>query len=81
MRSEGPAGTSVRMLSIRVALAASAIVGIAYLLIAAVVAIAVTNNLTSEVDGHLQQALAQMSDVGQGPGGGLDGAPGRSALC
>ena len=70
MRSEGPAGTSVRMLSIRVALAASAIVGIAYLLIAAVVAIAVTNNLTSEVDGHLQQALAQMSDVGQGPGGG-----------
>jgi signal transduction histidine kinase len=58
------------MLSIRVALAASAIVGIAYLMIAAVVAIAVTNNLTSEVDGHLQQALAQMSDVGQGPGGG-----------
>jgi signal transduction histidine kinase len=58
------------MLSIRVALAASAIVGIAYLLIAAVVAVAVTNNLTSEVDGHLQQALAQMSDVGQGPGGG-----------
>lgn len=70
MRSEGSAGTSVRMLSIRVALAASAIVGIAYLLIAAVVAVAVTNNLTSEVDGHLQQALAQMSDVGQGPGGG-----------
>jgi signal transduction histidine kinase len=60
------------MLSIRVALAASAIVGIAYLLIAAVVAIAVTNNLTSEVDGHLQQALAQMSDVGQGPGGPPD---------
>jgi signal transduction histidine kinase len=70
MSSEASPGTSVRMLSIRVALAASAIVGIAYLLIAAVVAIAVTNNLTSEVDGHLQQALAQMSDVGQGPGGG-----------
>ena len=70
MSSAPSAGPSVHRLSIRVALAASAIVGIAYLLIAAAVAIVITNNLTSEVDGHLQQALVQMSDVGQGPGGG-----------
>ena len=66
----GPsAGPSVRRLSIRVALAATAIVGVAYLVIAASVAIVITNNLTSDVDGHLQQALAQMSVGGQGPGG------------
>ncbi len=67
----GPsAGPSVRRLSIRVALAAAAIVGVAYLVIAAAVAIVITDNLTAEVDGHLQQALVQMSTgVGQGPGG------------
>jgi two-component system, OmpR family, sensor histidine kinase CiaH len=64
------AGPSVRRLSIRVALAATAIVGVAYLVIAAAVAIVITDNLTAEVDGHLQQALVQMSDGGgQGPGG------------
>ena len=64
------AGPSVRRLSIRVALAATAIVGVAYLVIAAAVAVVITNNLTAEVDGHLQQALVQMSDAGgQGPGG------------
>jgi signal transduction histidine kinase len=65
------------MLSIRVAMAAAAIVAIAYLLIAGVVAVAVTNNLTSEVDGHLEQALAQVADTGQ-PGGG--GPPGQSSF-
>jgi two-component system sensor histidine kinase CiaH len=64
------AGPSVRRLSLRVALAAAAIVGIAYLVIAAAAAVVITNNLTSEVDGHLQQALAvQVSGPGQGPGG------------
>jgi len=51
------AGPSVRMLTIRVALAASAIVGVAYLVIAAVVVVFVTNNLTSAVDSRLSQAL------------------------
>jgi signal transduction histidine kinase len=64
------------MVSIRVALAAALIVGVAYVLIAAVVAIVVTNNLTSEVDGNLHQVLTQMTDVGQSPGGGPQGQPG-----
>jgi signal transduction histidine kinase len=62
-------GPSVAALSIRVALAASAIVGIAYLLIAAVVVIVVTNNMTTDVDQHLTTVLSQVSDHG-GPAGG-----------
>ncbi len=50
-------GPSVRSLSIRVALAASAIVGIAYLVIAAVVVVVVTNNMTAGVDSRLARAL------------------------
>jgi signal transduction histidine kinase len=65
-RMDGP---SVWALSIRVALAASAIVGIAYLLIAAVVVIVVTNNMTADLDGHLTMVLGQVSDRG-GPAGG-----------
>jgi signal transduction histidine kinase len=52
------AGLSVGMLAIRVAMAASAIVGVAYLVIAVVVLIFVTNNLTVEIDNRLSQALA-----------------------
>jgi signal transduction histidine kinase len=62
-------GPSVGALSIRVAMAASAIVGIAYLVIAAVVVVVVTNNMTSDVDGRLTTLLSQISDRG-GPGGG-----------
>ena len=46
------------MLAIRVAMAASAIVGVAYVVIAVVVLIFVTNNLTAEIDNRLSQALA-----------------------
>ena len=66
-------GPSVRTLSIRVALAASAIVGVAYLLIAAAVVIVVTNNMTSDVDGHLKMVLGQVSDRGGPPGGPFPG--------
>ncbi len=66
-------GPSVRTLSIRVALAASAIVGVAYLLIAAAVVIVVTNNMTSDVDGHLKTVLGQVSDRGGPPGGPFPG--------
>ena len=46
------------MLAIRVAMAASAIVGVAYVVIAVVVLTFVTNNLTAEIDNRLSQALA-----------------------
>jgi signal transduction histidine kinase len=46
------------MLAVRVALAASAIVGVAYVVIAVVVLVFVTNNLTAEIDSRLSQALA-----------------------
>jgi two-component system sensor histidine kinase CiaH len=78
----GPAHTSVTTLTIRVAMAAAAVVGSAYLLIAVLVAMVVSGNLISDVDSHLQQALNFNSqpkqppaDQGGGGPGGLD--PGR----
>jgi signal transduction histidine kinase len=56
------------MLIIRVAIAAGAIVGVAYLLIAVVVAVVASDNLTSDIDQHLIQALDAASGTGQ-PGG------------
>jgi signal transduction histidine kinase len=67
------------MLAVRVAMAASAVVGIAYLLIAVFVAIVVSNNLTTDVDRHLDQSLNVVGNIG-GPGGlsggGALGGPG-----
>jgi len=64
----GHTGPSVGMLAIRVAMAASAIVGIAYLVIAVVVAVVVSDNLTSEIDRNLALHLAGLGNVSQ-PGG------------
>jgi signal transduction histidine kinase len=55
------------MLTIRVAMAAAAIVAAAYLVIAIVVAIVVSGNLTAEVDRHLTQGLDGVTVV---PGAG-----------
>ena len=66
-------GPSVRSLSIRVALAASAIVGIAYVVIAAVVLVVVTDNMTADVDRHLTTVLRQVSDFSAPPGGPFPG--------
>ena len=66
-------GPSVRSLSIRVALAASAVVGIAYVIIAAVVVIVVTSNMTADVDRHLTAVLRQVSDFSAPPGGPFPG--------
>jgi signal transduction histidine kinase len=77
---QGNSGPSVQMLTIRVAMTAAAIVGVAYLAIAIVVAAVVSNNLTSEVDHHLAQALNSVADVapaapdGGQPGPGFDPA-------
>jgi signal transduction histidine kinase len=62
------------MLTIRVAMAASAIVGIAYLAIAVVVAVVVSGNLTADVDRHLVQALDVVVSADQ-PGGQPGGLP------
>jgi signal transduction histidine kinase len=78
-RDRGQAGLSVRMLSIRVALAASAVVGIAYLVIAIFVAVVVSNNLTSEIDAHLTQVLqiaGGSNRPGVAPGDNPLGGPG-----
>ena len=58
---EGHDGPSVAMLTIRVAMAASAIVAVAYVVIAVVVAIFVSGNLTADVDRRLNQALDAQS--------------------
>ena len=65
-RDRGQAGPSVGILSIRVAMAASALVAVAYLVIAVVVGVVVSNNLTSELDAHLAQALQVSSNSGSG---------------
>jgi hypothetical protein len=72
------------MLTIRVAMAASAVVAIAYVVIAVVVAVFVSGNLTSDVDHHLVAALDAVANTGrpvaQPDGGGLGGPgfdPGR----
>jgi signal transduction histidine kinase len=60
------------MLAIRVALAATAVVGVVYLLIAVFVAVVVSNNLTSDADHRLFQALDVAA--GQEKFGGPPGA-------
>jgi signal transduction histidine kinase len=77
-RPQSSQGPSVAMITVRVAMAASAIVGIAYLVIAVVVVIFVTNNLTSDIDNRLNQALAPVP-VQPGPDQpfGSAGSPNR----
>jgi len=67
----------VRRTSIRVALAATSIVGIAYLAVALAVVLLATRNLTAQIDENLSSTLAQISrgDVGRPPGGGGFDAP------
>ncbi|KRT63555.1 MAG: histidine kinase [Chloroflexi bacterium CSP1-4] len=66
-------GPSVRALSIRVALATSAIVGVAYLVIAIAVAAIVTGNLTLQIDRDLAQALAHVNRPEPGVSSGSNG--------
>ena len=76
--SPGHGGPSVAMLTIRVAMAASAIVGIAYLAIAVVVVIFVTNNLTADIDDRLNRALAPVpNQAGPDQPFGPTGSPDR----
>ena len=51
----------LRSTSIRVALSAAVVVGVAYLLVAAAVVLIVTRSLTAQVDDHLAQTLDRLS--------------------
>ena len=71
-------GPSVAMLTIRVAMAAAAIVGAAYLVIAVVVVVFVNNNLTADVSDRLSRALAPVPvNAGSGQPFGQPGSPDR----
>jgi two-component system, OmpR family, sensor histidine kinase CiaH len=63
------AHASVTMLTVRVAMAAAAIVGVTYVVIAVLVALVVSGNLMADVDRHLDQALRVATSSGQGPVG------------
>ena len=68
----------VRRTSVRVALAATAVVAVAYLAVALAVVFLVTRNLTAQIDANLSNALAQIThgDVGPPPNGvGFDAPP------
>jgi signal transduction histidine kinase len=69
----------VRHLSVRVALAATALVGVAYLVIAAAVVAFVTANLTAQIDGRLIQELQHVSQEPP-PIGGPGPRPGDRPL-
>ena len=58
----------VRRLSIRVALAATGLVALAYLVVAVAVAVIVTRNLTGQVDDRLVQNLSHVQGPFQGGG-------------
>jgi signal transduction histidine kinase len=75
-RPDSHAGPSVQTLSIRVALAATAIVGAAYILLSVAATAVVVTNLTSDVDRHLDQSLQLAANFGQ-PGAGPDAGQGQ----
>jgi signal transduction histidine kinase len=79
-RIEGVRMTPIAMLTIRVAMAASAVVGIAYVVIAVVVAMVVANNMTADVDRQLARALEPIPvqvQAGSGSPFGQTGIPDR----
>jgi signal transduction histidine kinase len=65
----------MRSQAIRVALAAAAIVGVVYLVVAAGVVAIVTNGLTAQIDARLTQSLTRINDQPPPPPAGGFGAP------
>jgi len=61
---------AVRNQSIRVALAATGVVAVAYLLIAAAVVLFATTTLTAQIDGRLTQSFSRLPPTGGQAGGG-----------
>jgi two-component system sensor histidine kinase CiaH len=70
-----PRSTEVRGLSIRVALAATALVAVAYLVVAAAVVVIVTQNLTAQVDQRLTGSLSHIPQQPFPGGGGFEPPP------
>jgi signal transduction histidine kinase len=62
---------AVRRQSIRVALAATGVVAVAYLVIAAAVVLFATSTLTAQIDGRLTQTFTRLPPAGQPSGGGF----------
>ena len=72
---------AVRRQSIRVALSATIVVGIAYALIATAVVVFANRDLTAQVDDRLVGAMERIpSDVGPLPSGGPDGNNGSGGI-
>jgi two-component system sensor histidine kinase CiaH len=69
------AAPNVRSISIRVALAAAAVVGAVYLLIAVAVVVVVTNNLTAQIDQQLAGYLERIGHEPRPSEGGQVNAP------
>jgi signal transduction histidine kinase len=67
---------AVRRQSIRVALAATGVVAVAYLVVSAVVVLFATSTLTGQIDGRLTQSFTRLPPGG-GPSGGGPADPGR----
>jgi two-component system sensor histidine kinase CiaH len=67
---------AVRRQSIRVALAATGVVAVAYLAISAAVVLFATSTLTGQIDGRLTQSFTRLPPGG-GPSGGGPADPGR----
>jgi len=67
-------GQEFRATSIRVALAATAVVGVSYLLVAIAVVAIVSRDLTSQLDGRLTASLSRIAQEPPPPAGGF-GAP------
>ena len=61
-------GADLRRTSIRVALAATGLVAVAYLIVAVAVVAIVTRNLTAQIDGRLSDSLLHPPGPGPGPG-------------
>jgi signal transduction histidine kinase len=70
-------GHTVRSASIRVALAATGVVAVAYLLVAIAVVVITSQNLTGQIDASLRDTLAHVFQGPGGPngGGGAGGGP------
>jgi len=69
-------GHTVRNASIRVALAATGVVAVAYLLVAIAVVVITSQNLTGRIDASLRDTLAHVFQGPGGPNGGGGGAGG-----
>lgn len=75
MSAHAPALPSVRRSSIRVALAATAVVGLAYLAVALAVVLLVQRNLTDQIDQRITSSFVRLPHDGPSDGGPYEAPP------